>query len=334
MRKVAERQVLIDRFEPSTSLAVRRLGRLGPGAGYLIAPPFSPAVHVAHALRRTGRPYVLDTGDPWALISPTFDRKTVAGARSRRAEVELLGGAAGIVVTTEPQAEEVRSRFPGIPLHTRPNGFQKVEHAGKVRTPGTGRSTLRLVHFGRFDPGLRIDPLPFLHMLADADHWDRVELTQFGPDLSKLPQPGRHDIEIEPRDLVPWPEAVRISTEYDAALVLGNRPRHWARLPSKAVEYLGLSIPRIALCDPGSNVLRDFAEKSPGYLALDEGDAATAEKVAGHLAREWGPAELAAPESESWDSVSPEIAEFVDRCLRSALLGSCEGDRLAGGIGR
>lgn len=332
LRKVAERQVLIDRFEPSTALAVRRLGELEPDAGYLVVPPFSPAVHVARALRRAGKPYVLDTGDPWALSSPAFGKRTIAGGRSRRAERELLGGAAGIVVTTEPQAEDVRTRFPGIPLHSRPNGFQKVEYARNVKTRGNAISTLRLVHFGRFEPDLRVDLLPFLQMLADSDHWDRIELTQFGPDLTKLPEPGRSDIEIEPRNLIPWPEAVRISTEYDAALVLGNRPRHWAQLPSKAIEYLGLPIPRIALCDPGSNVLRDFTQKSPGYLSLDEGDPATAAKVAEHLGRDWGSAQLAGPETESWDSVAPEIAEFVDRCLRNALLDSGTGTRtLEGG---
>lgn len=318
LRKIAERFVLIDRFEPE-SLAWRSgFERSGPAAGYLVVPDFSPAVTAARALRAAGRPYVVDTGDPWGMDMPLGGRGIGPAARRSRAERDLFGGAAGVVLTTKLQAEEMVSRFPGKPVMVRPNGFQEVDTAPPVEAGRKDPAVLRLAHFGRFDRSVRVDPLPFLEVLADSGRWDRVVMTQFGPDPKELPKStGR--VAIEARAALPWPEAVAEARSHDAAIVIGNRPERRMQMPSKVVEYLSLPIPRIALCSGTDDSLHECAGRLPGYLVLTEADREVAGKVASHLDRRWEPEELEPPEELSWGVVAGEVGAFVDSCLRAEM---------------
>jgi hypothetical protein len=324
LRELAERHLLLDRFEPLGIAGQGALRRLRADAGYLVSPMISPSVIAAKVFRSRGVPYVLDTGDPWE-IDPGAPTHGIGKVRVRKSEEALFRAAAGIVVTTGAQATSIEARFPGIPLLIRPNGFQAVAMGSAAESGGRDPEVLRLVHFGRFDPGVRLGPLPFLEALADSGRWSRVVLTQFGPDRHQLPEPGRPDVAVEARELVPWSEAVREAGRHDAALVIGNLPERKMQLPSKAIEYLGLPVPRIALCSGTDDALYRHAVDLPGYLVLTSTDGEAGPKVAAHLGRGWDPDQLRPPESESWDSVAPAIAVFVDSCLRSSLLET--GDR-------
>lgn len=318
LRRFAERSILLDRFEPESLVWRARFEAAEFDAGYLVTPSFSPAVAAARILTRRGRPYVVDTGDPWVLEARLEGGRRVANRRRNETERELLGGAAGIVVTTPAQASEIESRFPGIPVLVRPAGFQIVDRAEPPEQHGGDPEVLEIAHFGRFDMSVRVDPMPLLESLAGSGKWRRVAFTQFGPDPAELPETSRTNLVIEAREAVSWPEAVGEARHLDAAIVIGNRPERWMQLPSKAIEYLGLPIPRIALCSGTGDSLFEYAGRLPGYLVLTVDDREAADRVHAHLERDWDLRDLEPPEEESWDRVAEEIAAFVDSCLLGA----------------
>jgi hypothetical protein len=311
--------LLLDKFELWSRRRFRSWQPEAAGA-LLIGFPFSPLVYASRRLRAAGIPYVVDLGDPWILTvsggRPT--NRSVARRRARRAERRLWQGAAGAIVTTHGQGAALRRLFPHLEVLVRPNGFSDVRVSSPPRRPAThsdpaGRA-LRLVHFGDLYVA-RLNFQPFLDRLALSNHWDRIEFHQFGSDWTGALQAHR-DVRVEfhePRD---WADVILAAVDYDLAVVIGNRDA--TTLPSKAVEYLQLPIPRLALVErERGDALADYVADKPGWLtlSLDRVDASAA--TFAHISRDWAPAELAPPRRESWESVGPEIVRFVLGCIHS-----------------
>jgi hypothetical protein len=315
--------VLLDKHEPRSS---RRLRRWHPDvdAAVLVCAPFSPVVYAARRLIEAGIPYVVDAGDPWALTSPEKRRRYLGGWRATRGERLLWHGARGAVVTTPGQARRLSALFPELAVLTRPNGYDPAfPAAASQATEGEqDLRCLRLVHFGSmYEP--RVDLARFLGMLRRAGPWEEVSLTQYGSDwtgaLRRLP-PG---VTADARRPVPWDEAVRAAADFHLAVVVGNRDP--AQLPSKAVQYLTLPIPRLAVTGGASeDALAGYVSDKPGWLVASVGDSRAAERVAAHVARSWIPTDLRPPPEESWPAVTARLVQFIDGCL-----GEQGGDRFA-----
>jgi hypothetical protein len=306
----AHSRLLLDRYEP---WARRRLRGWRPraAAAVLVGFPFSPPALAARRLAAAGIPYVVDVGDPWAL---TARRPLVGGPalrRARSAERRLWEGAAGAVVTTRGQARALQRLFPELPVLVRPNGFDPADADGALGgTGGAGPNAdvLRLAHFGDLS-WARLDVGPVLERLAARGPWRAVELHLHGSDwtgeLRRLRgvTVGFH----EPR---PWHEVVALSGRYDLALVVGNRDP--SQLPSKAIAYLQLPLPRLAVVERvDGDALAEYVAGRPGWATLPAGAEDPAALVDGHLRRRWTPAELAPPEAESWEHVGDAVARFV-----------------------
>jgi hypothetical protein len=104
------------------------------------------------------------------------------------------------------------------------------------------------------------------------------------------------------------------AAELDIALVVGNKDAR--QLPSKAIEYLTLPVPRLALTGGlAADALAEYVDGKPGWLMLrvDDPDAAT--HIWEHVRQSWTAEELAPPVDESWACVAEELASFVLRCL-------------------
>src|SRR4029079_8947810 len=97
---------------------------------------------------------------------------------------------------------------------------------------------------------------------------------------------------------------------FDGAVVVGNKDP--AQLPSKAIQYLTLPIPRLALTGgrPGDE-LAGFAAAKPGFVGIEIGAEDGPVRAIEHLRRPWTAAELAAPVEDAWPSVSRRVAEFA-----------------------
>jgi len=229
-------------------------------------------------------------------------------------------GASGAVVTTENQACGLRGLFPELPILVRPNGFPTVNHDGSshvLRTERRSESVLRIAHFGNVSSA-RLDVVPFLVSLARAGVWERVELHVFGSDWTGTLRDAR-DVTVVFHESRPWPEIVREARGYDVAMVIGNRDPQ--QLPSKAIVYLQLPIPRLAVVqDLQTDALAEYVADKKGWIALraDTGDAAA--RIDRHVSRTWTTDDLAAPPTESWEQVSESVARFVWHVLAPHVL--------------
>jgi glycosyltransferase involved in cell wall biosynthesis len=310
--------VLLDKHEPWSRARFRRWPADVDGA-LLIGYPFSPVSEAARALRAAGVPYVVDAGDPWVLTGPGPNR-FVGRWRSLRAERRLWAGAAGAIVTTREQARVLSSLFPALPLLVRPNGYEPVGPATAPVDAPLRDGRLRLVHFGNLYAA-RLDVRGFLEQLRATGPWAEISLTLYGQDWTGILRRPPSGVTVRLEDPLPWPAAVRTAREFDLALAVGNvNP---AQLPSKAVQYLALPIPRLALVESlaHSAALGEYVSDKPGWLVvgLDTPDPGTA--VAQHLSRTWTAAALHPPASEAWPVVAGEIAGFVEKCLNPSAVG-------------
>src|SRR5215218_1267233 len=301
---------LLDRYE----LAARRaFGAWSPetDAALLIGFPFSPLVAAARRLRRADVPYIVDSGDPWVLTAVDPVVRGPAARRAARAERELWDSASGAIVTTRIQADRLAIVAPHLELLVRPNGVDPDDRPAFVTAGRQPRDAhiLRLAHLGALY-GPRLDIEPFLRTLVMNGPWSRVELHQFGSVDSVPDVPGLSVIIREP---AAWKTVARLAAEFDAAIVVGNTDP--AQLPSKAVAYSVLPIPRIAVVSQaGEDSLAAYVRDRSGWLVVDA-RAPDVTAVAAHIARDWDTDELRPGPDEGWSAAVAEIATFVRRLL-------------------
>ena len=309
----AHSSVLLDKFE---FWSWRRFRSWQPSAAgaLLIGFPFSPLVYAARRLRAAGIPYVVDVGDPWVLTAPEgrAASRNLGLRRARSAEHRLWSGASGAIVTTEGQALGLRRLFPKLPVLIRPNGFGSVRSqpsSGGVGTPSSADgSVLRLAHFGHIYVA-RLEIERFLALLARHGAWSRIEFHQYGADWTGRLK-AQDAVTVIFHEPQPWSEIVDSAVNFDLAVVIGN---HDARtLPSKAVEYLQLPIPRLAVVeDERHDALAQYVADKPGWIVLRLDETSSAEAIRNHLRQPWSEVDLAAPEEEQWDRVAAELVRFV-----------------------
>ncbi len=281
-------------------------------AALLIGFPFSPLGWTARRLARAGVPYVVDIGDPWVLTAFDPPPPSLATFRARRFERSMWAHAAGAIVTTDIQATALRRHFPRLPTLVRPNGFLSVRPPPD--RPGCRRRAARelsVVYYGSMY-GRRLDLAGFLNKLAGSQRWEAIRFTMYGADLNGTLArlgPGVHAEIREPR---PWEESVAAAAAHDVAIAVGSQEP--GPLPSKAVQYLTLPIPRVALVngDPSDAFERYVADK-PGWLRISVGDdpVRSAMLLAEHVQRPWRAADLAPPATESWSAVTAQVLAFL-----------------------
>jgi hypothetical protein len=312
----AHSSVLLDKFE-LWSLRHFVLWRPEAAGALLIGFPFSPLVYASRRLAESGIPYVVDVGDPWVLTANLPLVRNLARARARVAEHRLWAGASGAVVSTDGQAKALQELFPDLPILVRPNGFPVTDHvtsyAGVPRQRHRANSVLRLAHFGDLS-SVRVDIEPFLALLARSGMWKEVEFHEYGSDWTGVLGAQRNAVVVfhEPR---PWSEIARLAPEYDLAVAIGNHDPK--QLPSKAIAYLQLPVPRLAVVrNVQLDALAQYVADKPGWIVVSADGADAAGGIEKHLSRTWTAGELAPPATESWEQVSDQVAQFVNRVLR------------------
>jgi hypothetical protein len=285
-------------------------------AALLIGLPMSPLVYAAARLRSATIPYVVDIGDPWMLTNPDPPLHGLAAARAIRAERQLWSAASGAVVTTGAQADAISALHPTMPILVRPNGYELPQAAAVGELAETRKqptATLRLVHFGNLY-SLRLDIGSFFSRLVESDRWREITFTQYGSDWSGQLNTIPSAIRVETHLPVAWEQAIKVACEHDAAIVIGNKDAQ--QLPSKAVQYLTLPIPRVALTNGQNNdALTQYVSGKAGWMTATTDDTQVAKRLYDHVARKWSATELAPPPSDAWPRVANEIAGFVGSVL-------------------
>jgi hypothetical protein len=164
---------------------------------------------------------------------------------------------------------------------------------------------------------LRVDVAALLERLVASGRWNSISFTQYGDDHAGMLARAPASVEIEMRPPQPWNEVLADAHRYDLAVVVGN----WltGQLPSKAVQYMTLPIPRLGLSERASeDALSEYVAGRPGWLALARDDPDAARRVWEHVERAWSEEELAPPAEEAWPEVAARISSFVEDCLGAA----------------
>jgi hypothetical protein len=305
-------RLLLDKWEP---WSIQRLSRWRPrvDAALLIGHPVSPLVYASRRLRSAGIPYVVDEGDPWILTNPDPYSKGLSLLRGRREEQRLWDGAAGAILTTDQQADRLSALFPDLPALVRPNGYDPLPGPASGSIRDQDPSQLRIAHFGMLS-SYRLDIRPLLRNLAGSGIWSRVVVAQYGDDFVGMLDDLPAGVEAERHPAYPWEQVVQHAAESDLALVVGNL--NPGQLPSKAVQYSTLPVPRLAVTEASSddNALAAYVSDKPGWLAVSSGDPSAARLIEQHLAQPWTEQSLCPPAEEAWPAVANTIADFVARC--------------------
>jgi hypothetical protein len=312
------KRLILDPQEPWSARSLRSW-RPEVDAALLIGWPMSPVAYAASRLREAGIPYVADIGDPWVLTNPGTALRWPVSSRAAGAERALWEGASGAVLTTKVQADALWSLYPDLPILIRPNGYQDGDTAAVDQAPRTraGRSdhALKLVHFGTLY-GVLLDVGAVLARLADSGRWREVEFAQYGHAWPGALDGASLRATVTTHQPVPWEQAMAVAREHDVAVVIGSQRIHRMRMPSKAVQYLTLPIPRLAITSGADDdPLARYLQDKPGWLCCTIDDPRLPELLAAHTTRDWSPADLAPPPGESWPRVADEVASFVKSVL-------------------
>jgi hypothetical protein len=324
LARKALRRLVLDSFEIPARFALRDWTPSGRGA-LLIGWPFSPLYIAASRLVAAGIPYVVDAGDPWALTAPEPypGSGLVSRRRARGAETFLWRHAAAGVVTTRTQASNLRAHFPDLNLLVRPNGY--VTAAESIVDPDPANAVpgeLRLVQFGSVNDS-RLPIGDWLSRLREASGLTRVRFANYGHvDRPELVRTGDPAVVVEVHDPVDWGRARQLARSFDAAVVTANR--NPGQLPSKAIQYLTLPVPRIALTSScREDELGAFAAQAPGFLAVSIDSQEDIPALIARLRRPWSHRELRPPSRDSWAEVGRQIVEFaIESWDRTELVGA------------
>ncbi len=305
-------RVLLDKWEP---WSLQRLARWRPDAeaALLIGHPVAPVVYAARRLAAAGIPYVVDEGDPWILTNPYPYSKGLSLLRGRRAERRLWADAAGAVLTTPQQTDRLSAIFPHLPTLVRPNGYDPPAEQAPAPTSRPDSSVLRIAHFGMLS-SYRLDIGPLLRNLSESGLWSRVVFAQFGDDFAGMLDQPPAGVEVERHPSYPWQQVLERAAEFDLALVVGNLNPD--QLPSKAVQYSTLPVPRLAIAKgTPEDALAAYVDGKPGWLAVAPDDPGAARTIGEHLAQPWTAENLRPLPEEAWPTVADTVAGFVERCV-------------------
>jgi hypothetical protein len=312
------KRLILDPQEPWSARSFRSW-RPEIDAALLIGWPMSPVAYAASRLRDAGIPYVADVGDPWVLTTRGTSLRWPVSSRAAGAERALWEGASGAVLTTKVQADALSSLYPDLPILIRPNGYQDEGTAAVDQAPrgraGHSDDALKLVHFGTLYDVL-LDVGTVLARLADSGRWREVQFAQYGHAWPGALDRASLKATVTAHQPVPWEQAMAVAREHDVAVVIGSQPVHHMRMPSKAVQYLTLPIPRLAItCGAENDPLAQYLHGKPGWLCCTNDDPRLPELLAAHTSHDWSTAELAPPPGESWPRVADEVAGFVNSVL-------------------
>jgi glycosyltransferase involved in cell wall biosynthesis len=322
-RQLARRivySVLIDKYE----FAVwRELRSWHPhaDAAVLVAYPCSPLSIAARKLTGRSIPYIVDIGDPWILTNPTPEGGRLRKWRAKRQERKLWNSAVGAIVTTETQGDALKDLFPHLRVLVRPNGYRTNDEdlvdQQVSAAPAHDTDELHLVHYGSLY-GERVNFGKIFRSLAMSGRWKNIILHQYGSDWENMLSSISDCCEIRYRPPITWSEVLSGARMFHAAIVIGwCNPR---QMPSKAVQYLTLPIPRLAMVTPDStDALARYVADKPGWILVNDEDDDVAQIIADHVSKPWADADLEAPDDESWANVERVLGAFISSSTEKAV---------------
>jgi glycosyltransferase involved in cell wall biosynthesis len=194
-------------------------------------------------------PWVADLRDLWAGVPQGAGRTRLRRLPDAVAERILFARASALVTVSEGLAEQLRTSYPGLPVHAIPTGFDPDLIAPEDVRPS---SDFRLVYAGRVKG--RMDAMRFLRPLATSISAGRIDASRTRVDMLTMGtlreqdrdfirREGIGDVVIE-EGYLPRDEIIR--RERQAHVLLQFRwddPTETGILTGKLFEYLAARRP-------------------------------------------------------------------------------------------
>lgn len=252
LSKVFVPEPLVAAWAPFARSAALRLNRREAFDAVITTSPPESVHLIGRALGKRGVPWVAELRDAWGFESLRPPLPTGAQRRlDERQEREWLGAADGVVVVSQPAADDLRERL-GIAAEVIPNGWDP-DLAQSGPTEGLDSERISLVYTGRFGgPGR--EPRPLVDAMArlageDPGAAGRLELVVAGPlteaeadTFARGVAPAR----IRVLGPVDRGEALGLQRGADALLLIAH-PVRSQLLNLKLFEYLASERPILAL---------------------------------------------------------------------------------------
>jgi glycosyltransferase involved in cell wall biosynthesis len=318
---------------------------------YAAMAPYETAEIAARIARASGKPWVADLQDPWALdemmVYPSSLHRRLDVARMRA----VLAQADAIVMNTPESAARLRARLPelaGKLVFSIPNGFDAADFAGPAHERDDGR--FRIVHTGYLHTELGrqnrragrvarmlggtngsvdIFTRSHVYLLAALDRLleaepalaSRVELHLAGVLTATDRDYAQHPA-VRLRGYLPHAESVALIRSADLLfLPMHNLPpgERMSIVPGKTYEYLASGRPILAAVPDGD--ARDLLEEAGSARVCRPDDVdAMAEIVASELERARARVPRRAPDAAllaryERRGLSEQLAEVFDGVL-------------------
>lgn len=327
-----------------------RLGRTAAADSHLVLAtmsPFGTAAAAASIAAATGKPWVADLQDPWALdewtVYPSAMHRALDRGRMRRE----LSGAAAVIMNTADAAAALRAELPRARIHTIPQGWDRDDFAAAAPERGDGRFRVVFAGYSHVERGethrarrrLRtltggaapgLDILPRSHVFLvqalarlrerDPELAERVELHIAGP--AALDEPStKGAVEVHHHGYLPHAEAIALMRSADLLflpmhdLPTGTRAR---TVPGKTYEYLASGRPILAALPDGD--ARDLVAGQPHVWLCRPTDVEAMTEALVEIGRlGWQPA-VARPAVEQleWRLLVSRVAQVLDDVLTGA----------------
>lgn len=211
-------------------------------------------------------PWIADLRDPWQRDgwSP---KPPMLAALDRVLEPRTLRGASAITTVSEPIADEIRARYPNIPVYAIPNAFDERDFAN---VPFADPQVATFVYAGQLYDGRR-DPRPFLDALSEVlrdglVRHDEVRADFYGDDSQWLRDAIRRralggNVRVHgKRTRTEILEIERAATRL--MLYLWDDPSERGTYTGKLFEYLGARRRILAVGGPERMVIDDVLERT------------------------------------------------------------------------
>ena len=242
--------------------ALRTHRRQPVSAIYSTSPPITGHVVAGIVARQTGLPWVADFRDPWIGNSFLPPLPGVYRAGQRWIEQWIVHNATRVIAATPSLTTMLRERYPAAAarISTIPNGYDSEEIAA-IRPVRRDDGFVRLVYAGSIYGGVLDTFLAGVARFLDEDAAaaERLRVDFFGWLDSESSATARRWLAMPSLANVvsftehqPRSNAMAVVGSADAALyLLADDPRKALFVGGKLYEYIGLSVPVLAVAPPG-----------------------------------------------------------------------------------
>ncbi len=255
-----------------------------PDIIYASAPPVTSLFIASSLARHYEVPWFAEFRDLWVdnhyREVPKW-RHVVESILERR----LLSSVSGLVTVSDPLAESLQSKYPGIPVLVLPNGFDAEDYHRPVDAISYfDDKFLNLVYTGMLYSG-RYDLDKFFMALSQVGERSRIAVHFFGRYIRlaerEANQAGVSE-NVHCHDPVPYQQSIVLQRQADILLMfLWNDPSQKGVYTGKLFEYLAARRPILAIGPKANAPARLITDRGAGLVSEDP------EEIASWLANHW-----------------------------------------------